>query len=88
MKEGNLNVSVALDSKDELGQIASNFNDMTGKVRNLIAEVSEAKDKQKDAEIRALEARSTRISFIIPWTPSTGWPLKRKSTGLAACCAI
>ena len=56
VKEGNLNVSVALDSKDELGQIASNFNDMTGKVRNLIAEVSEAKDKQKDAEIRALEA--------------------------------
>ena len=30
---------------------------MTGKVRNLIAEVSEAKDKQKDAEIRALEAQ-------------------------------
>lgn len=57
VKEGNLNVSVALDSKDELGQIASNFNDMTGKVRNLIAEVSEAKDKQKDAEIRALEAQ-------------------------------
>lgn len=54
VKDGNLNVSVKLESMDELGQIASNFNDMTGKVRDLVDEVSEAKDKQKNAEIRAL----------------------------------
>lgn len=57
VKRGNLDVSVALDSQDELGQIAANFNDMTGKVQSLIKEVTEAKDKQKNAEIRALEAQ-------------------------------
>ena len=57
VQSGNLDVQVHVDTEDEMGQIADNFNTMTGKVKNLITEVTEITQKQKDAEIRALEAQ-------------------------------
>ena len=36
VQSGNLDVQVHVDTEDEMGQIADNFNTMTGKVKNLI----------------------------------------------------
>ena len=57
VKKGNLDVLVPVQSFDEIGTITDNFNEMTVKVRELIREVTEAQENQKNAEIRALEAQ-------------------------------
>lgn len=56
-QRGNLDVKVDVRSRDEMGQIADNFNTMTGKIQELIEEVKVVTNKQKDAEIRALESQ-------------------------------
>lgn len=57
VQEGNLDVIVPVESEDEIGYIAYTFNEMITKVKGLIDEVKRATDKQKNAEIRALEAQ-------------------------------
>jgi two-component system sensor histidine kinase YesM len=55
---GELTVQVELeDSGDEISAIATRFNKMIYKINQLVEQVKEATFKQKDAEIRALEAQ-------------------------------
>ncbi len=57
-QEGELSVRVELDDDgDEMSAIAARFNKMIYKINKLVEEVRAATFKQKEAEIRALEAQ-------------------------------
>lgn len=57
VEKGNLDVQLVVDRQDEFGRIGENFNHMTGKVKSLIAEMTEISEKKKQAEIKALESQ-------------------------------
>lgn len=72
VQKGNLEIAVEVDSSDEIGQIAENFNTMAGKVKILIEEVTEANERQKNAEIKALEAQ-INPHFLYNTLDSINW---------------
>ena len=72
VQDGNLDVKIIVDSEDEFGEIAQNFNMMTAKLQNLFLEVTGATQKQKEAEIRALEAQ-INPHFLYNTLDSINW---------------
>ncbi|SOC11947.1 cache domain-containing sensor histidine kinase [Pseudobutyrivibrio ruminis] len=57
VQEGDLDKRINIHSTDEFGIIANNFNVMTERVKELMHQISSAKDRQRHAELKALEAQ-------------------------------
>lgn len=57
VKTGDFETVVTVETQDEMGEIANHFNEMTKEVKQLILQVMEATQRQKNAEIKALEAQ-------------------------------
>lgn len=54
---GNLDTRVSIQSKDETGQMADVFNNMTDQLKGLITEVKETESQKRKAEIDFLQAQ-------------------------------
>lgn len=57
VKKGNFDVSVKVESEDEIGNLAYHFNDMVSRIKALIKELYEVKLKEREAELKALQAQ-------------------------------
>lgn len=72
IQKGNLDVKIKIQYHDEIGDIAENFNVMTERVKGLIQEVKDVTDRQKNSEIRALEAQ-INPHFLYNTLDSINW---------------
>lgn len=57
VEEGNLNVSIPIQSRDEVGILAHSFDSMITKIRELIRKNYSIELRQKDAELYALQSQ-------------------------------
>lgn len=57
VKEGNLDVYYDIDSRDEIGMLASGFNTMTARIKALLAEVEFEQNKKREYEFALMQAQ-------------------------------
>ena len=57
VEEGNLQIQLKSESNDEIGELIRGFNKMIAKINELIEQVYEGQIRQKDYEMKALQAQ-------------------------------
>ena len=57
VEEGNLQIQLESESNDEIGELIRGFNKMISKINELIEQVYEGQIRQKDYEMKALQAQ-------------------------------
>lgn len=77
VNQGNMDVRLVVDRRDELGQIGENFNFMVDRVKALIQEVTEISEKKRQAEIKALESQ-INPHFLYNTLDAINWMAIRK----------
>ncbi|QTL99180.1 HAMP domain-containing protein [Iocasia frigidifontis] len=57
VKKGNLTVSIADNNRDEIAEVASNFDVMVKEIQNLLQDIKFKEKQKRDAEFKALQAQ-------------------------------
>jgi two-component system, sensor histidine kinase YesM len=80
VRDGNINIKLRTDYKDEFGELAESFNSMTERMHGLIEEVYKARITEKESELKALEAQ-INPHFLYNALSTLSWMARKVDAG-------